>query len=105
MLNKLNQPNNMTEEQQVIESTQKELVKSETFKRLANNPDFIVFRELLENTQTKYRTMLEEQLEDNRSNLLRGGIIAIKDVLSLFDVTVSREKNLLEFLKEIQPNA
>ena len=95
----------MTEEEQVLESTKKELLKSETFKRLGNNPDFIVFRELLENTQLKYRTMLEEQLEDNRSNLLRGGIIAIKDVLSLFDVTVSREKNLLEFLKEIQPNA
>jgi predicted KAP-like P-loop ATPase len=92
----------MTEEEAIIQQKEVELIKSQACVRLSQNPDFKVLREILESTQTKYRTMLEELVEDNRSNVLRGGIIAIKDVLALFDATASREKNLLEFLKEIK---
>ena len=92
----------MTEEELVIQNAEKELVKSQTCKRLSENPDFKVFRGILEDKLTEYRTMLEERPEDNRSNILRGGIVAIKDVLSLFDVTGSRGDKLIEFIKELK---
>lgn len=92
----------MTEEEQIKENTQKELLKTQMCKRLSENPDFVAFRGILEDELTEYRTMLEERVEDTRSNVLRGGIIAIKDALSLFDATASREKHLLEFLKEFK---
>lgn len=92
----------MEDKSEVIVTAERELLKSTTCKRLSENPDFTVFRQMLEDKKNEYREMLEGQLEDNRSNLLRGGIIAIKEVLSLFDLTGGREKSLVDFLKELK---
>lgn len=92
----------MTEVEQHIQTLEKELVKTQSCIRLSQNSDFLVFREMMDKKLAEYRTMLEERAEDERSNIVRGGILALKDMFNLFDNVGNRETELISSLKELK---
>lgn len=92
----------MTEVEEHIQALEKELVRTQSCVRLSQNSDFLVFRDMMDKKLAEYRTMLEERAEDERSNIVRGGILALKDMFNLFDNVGNREKEIISSLKELK---
>lgn len=90
----------MNEREEAHVALQKELGKSQAFERLSQTGDFKIFREFMEQKKEQYRDLLEVA-EDEKLSTVRGGLIALREILDTFDVSIKRMEELQARINEL----
>ena len=91
----------LTEIERAIPVVEKELARSNAYLRLKENSDFNLYLSYLQEKLNEYRDLLEGCPEE-KIGTVRGGAIAIREILAEFELTASRVKELEEKLKELK---
>ena len=90
----------MSEREDAARQLQIELGKVDAFERLSHSGDFKVFRDSIEKKLEEYRNLLEVA-EDDKLSTVRGGIIALREIIAYFDDSIRRRGEIQSRLKEL----
>ena len=90
----------MTEVEQALKVLQKEQLKIEAFLRLEINQDFQIFLEEVSKKIEELRNLLEFAKDEDLVNV-RAQLQALRGLLSLFKMVISRKEEVAEKIKEL----
>lgn len=96
------QPNPPNEIEQATEDLKKAQGVTEAYRRLNLNTDFQIFLREILILRESYRDLIENPMEDTKLDTVRGGLIAIRDILGKFKSTKDRSADLAAKLAELQ---
>lgn len=98
MEEQLKEPTEIERARPIVE---KELARSNAYLRLKENSDFSLYLSYLQEKLNSYRDLLEDSSTE-KIDTVRGGIIAVREVLAEFELAASRVKELEQKLKELK---
>lgn len=91
----------LTEIERARPLVEKELARSIAYTRLKEDAGFIMYLDYLREKLNGYRDLLEGASTE-KIDTVRGGIIAVREILAEFELAASRVKELEAKLKELQ---
>lgn len=91
----------LTEIERARPLVEKELARANAYTRLKENSDFAQYLDYLREKLNSYRDLLEDSSTE-KIDTVRGGIIAVREILAEFELAASRVKELEGKLKELQ---
>ena len=92
----------MNEREDAIETMTIAKNRVAVFLRLSKNPDFQEFMEEVKKIRETYVGLLESPTADTKIDIIRGGLIATKDVMNITESLSSRSKRIRETLEELK---
>lgn len=92
----------MNEREIALETLEAERNRVASMQRLKANPDFQLFFEEVKKLRETYVSLLETPGADTKIDIIRGGLIATKDIMNNLEISTGRASEIAERIKELK---